>query len=82
MAAMVEIVSILIGFAAIPLVAIVAMSYYALYAKGARSVSESDHYINLRDVERYRTNGVRDEELRNTEASIQDERPVPTIGDE
>ena len=79
---MVDIVSILIGFAAIPLIGVVAASYLAAYFKGQQTVSESTHYVNMRDVETYRANSVRDEELRNTEASVQDERPVPQIGDD
>jgi len=81
---MVEIVSALVGFAAIPFVVVVALSYYALYARGQRSVSESSHYVNTRDIETYRGNSVRDEELKNTEASVRNERPTPTpdAGDE
>jgi len=77
---MVEITSILIGMSFVLAFAVLALSYYALYLRGARDVSESEHYINTRDVETSRRERVRGEELVNTEASIQDERPVPQIG--
>lgn len=78
---MVDLISILIGFATLPLIAVVGLSYYALYVKGQQTVSESHHYVNTRDVETARQESVRDVELKNTEASVQDERPVPEIGD-
>jgi hypothetical protein len=79
---MVEIVSVLVGFAVIPLLAVVALSYYGLFAHGKLSVSESSHYVNTRDVETHRSESVRDVELKNTEASVADERPIPEFGDE
>jgi len=79
---MVDFASALIGAVALIAVVVIAASYLAAYKSGQQKVSESAHYVNMRDVETYRANSVRDEELRNTEASVQDERPVPQIGDE
>jgi len=79
---MVELVSILIGISVIPLLTVIALSYYGLYARGKLGVSESSHYVNTRDVETHRAESVRDVELKNTEASVQDERPIPDFGDD
>lgn len=77
---MVEVVSLALGVGLVLGLVVFALSYAALYLAGQRSVSESSHYVNTRDVETYRSNSVRDAELRNTEASVQDERPVPEWG--
>jgi len=74
---MVELISLLVGFAVIPLVVVVGLSYYALYLKGQLTVSESSHYVNVQDVETQRVEYVREAELSNTKASIRNERPDP-----
>jgi len=78
---MVEIVSILIGVSFVIGGMILAASYVAAYLYGQRDVSESAHYINVRDIETNRQQSVRDEELRNTKNSVADERPIPEIGE-
>lgn len=74
---MVEPISLGLGIGLVLGLVVFVLSYAALYLAGQRSVSESTHYVNTQDVETYRANSVRDIELRNTEASVQDERPIP-----
>ena len=78
---MVEIISLLTGVAFVISFMIFASSYVAFYLAGKQNVSESADYINMRDVENARRNSVRDEEVTNTELSVQDERPVPSTDD-
>lgn len=72
---MVELISVLVGFSVLPLVLVVSLSYYSLYLKGARDVSESTHYLNHDDIDKYRSERVREEESKNTEASIENDHP-------
>lgn len=78
---MVEIVSLLIGLAVIPLIAVVVLAGLGLYLSGFTSATESVQYVNTADVERYRREHVRDEEADNTEASVVNERPPIVPGD-
>lgn len=72
---MVELISVLVGFSVLPLVLVVALSYFSLYLKGARDVSESTHYLNHQDIEKYRSERIREEESQNTEHSIENDKP-------
>lgn len=73
---MVELISLLVGFLVLPLVVVVGLSYYALYQRGARDVSESGHYLNHDDIDEYRAERIREEESKNTEQAIENDNPV------
>lgn len=79
---MVEFLSVMIGAVAIFALFVTVMSYLAAYLYGQRTISEGGTYINRRDVERFRGERVRDIEQKNTEASVQDHRPIPEVGND